>query len=437
MPTLPKKQLKFNRNFKLSHAGGQITSDGGLALVVEFMHQANFDGLIEHHVIFNDQRRYCDYTMVDLVRQIVLMLIAGYDTDSAANWLAHDPVFSLFLNHKVASQATISRFWHQIVAETITSLRAANQALLNWGWDQQRTMSSTTVIDLDSTHSDTFGHQEGTAYNAHYGAKGYHPMVAFNERGDCLKSVLRPGNTYTGKNCAAFLKSVVANYQTKYPLTKLLVRADSGFAMPELYDFCEDHQMRYVVCLKWNPRLGKLVEQQVQQHVATAGGTDFTHEFQYQADKWSIPRRVCVESRWVKNDQDQWHYQHIVVVTNLDQHTTPAQVIATYRQRGQMENYIREAKLGFFFDKTDSATLMQNEARMLISLLAYNVINLMRQLCFPPQVKPWRINTLRRRLFKIGGRLVRGGRQYHLKLSTAHVDQKIFNQILVNIQVLR
>lgn len=44
-------------------------------------------------------------------------------------------------------------------------------------------------LDLDSTHSDTYGNQEEAAYNGHYGTTGYHPLVAFDGlTGDFLKA---------------------------------------------------------------------------------------------------------------------------------------------------------------------------------------------------------------------------------------------------------
>lgn len=36
------------------------------------------------------------------------------------------------------------------------------------------------IIDLDSTHTDTFGRQEQANYNAHYQTYGHHPLVAFD-----------------------------------------------------------------------------------------------------------------------------------------------------------------------------------------------------------------------------------------------------------------
>lgn len=48
-----------------------------------------------------------------------------------------------------------------------------------------------------------------------------------------------------------------------------------------------------------------------------------------------------------------------------------------------MENDIKEIKEGFFFDKTDHITFVQNEGRMVLSGIAYNLFQLMKQLTFP------------------------------------------------------
>ena len=48
-----------------------------------------------------------------------------------------------------------------------------------------------------------------------------------------------------------------------------------------------------------------------------------------------------------------------------------------------MENFIKEAKNGFYFDKTDSSSFLENHARMMVSLLAYNIVNFMKTVCLP------------------------------------------------------
>ena len=104
----------------------------------------------------------------------------------------------------MASQSSISRFYDRVVVETILTLQVFNQALI----DKARLVRNDTnmVIDLDSTHSDTFGHQEQTAYNAHYGTNGYHTLVAFDGiTGDFLKAKLRSVTNIFLKGAKNFL----------------------------------------------------------------------------------------------------------------------------------------------------------------------------------------------------------------------------------------
>jgi hypothetical protein len=39
-------------------------------------------------------------------------------------------------------------------------------------------------LDMDSRESPTYGEQEGSAYNGHFGCTCYHPLFVFNQLGD-------------------------------------------------------------------------------------------------------------------------------------------------------------------------------------------------------------------------------------------------------------
>ncbi len=102
--------------------------------------------------------------------------------------------------------------------------------------DKAHTARNTTemIFDLDSTHSDTFGNQETSGYNAHYQTNGYHPLVAFEGlTGDFLKAELRSCNVYTVNGVADFVRPLFDHYQEIVPVSSILVRADSGFVTPE------------------------------------------------------------------------------------------------------------------------------------------------------------------------------------------------------------
>src|SRR5699024_1826778 len=182
----------------------------------------------------------------------------GYNTDSAANILQHDPVLqTLSTDEPLASQSSISRFYDRVVVETILTLQVLNQDLI----DKARLVRNDTnmILDLDSTPSDTFGHQEQTAYNA---TNDYPLLVAFDGiTGDFLKAKLRSGNQYTSKGVKEILKPLLEHYNQAIPTTDILVRGDSGFATPDVYDLCDLYENQYVIRLKANRNLYRLAEE--------------------------------------------------------------------------------------------------------------------------------------------------------------------------------
>lgn len=436
MVTLQENAVKFNNNLIVSHDGGRLSSDSGLILIDELMDAFQFTQLSKKIVRFNDSRKYWTHTNHKLLKQLVLQIVAGYNTDSAANILQHDPVLqTLSTDEPLASQSSISRFYDRVVVETILTLQVLNQDLI----DKARLVRNDTnmIIDLDSTHSDTFGHQEQTAYNAHYGTNGYHPLVAFDGlTGDFLKAKLRSGNQYTSNGVKEFLEPLLEHYNQTIPTTDILVRGDSGFATPDVYDLCDLYENQYVIRLKANRNLYRLAEEFVfyDNHHPWDEKEVYYHSVSYQAASWFKPRRVCIRST---REVGELLFKHSFIVTNFSENISAKRVFETYNKRGTMENYIKEAKNSFFFDKTDSPEFLENEARMMISLLAYNLVNFLRTLCFEPKSKGLQVDTIRFRLFKVAGKLVSTARQMYLKLSISHVYQREFYAVFRKIQRIR
>lgn len=436
MVTLQENAVKFNNNLIVSHDGGRLSSDSGLILIDELMDAFQFTQLSKKIVRFNDSRKYWTHTNHKLLKQLVLQIVVGYNTDSAANILQHDPVLqTLSTDEPLASQSSISRFYDRVVVETILTLQVLNQDLI----DKARLVRNDTnmIIDLDSTHSDTFGHQEQTAYNAHYGTNGYHPLVAFDGlTGDFLKAKLRSGNQYTSNGVKEFLEPLLEHYNQTIPTTDILVRGDSGFATPDVYDLCDLYENQYVIRLKANRNLYRLAEEFVfyDNHHPWDEKEVYYHSVSYQAASWFKPRRVCIRST---REVGELLFKHSFIVTNLSENISAKRVFETYNKRGTMENYIKEAKNSFFFDKTDSPRFIENEARMMISLLAYNLVNFLRTLCFEPKSKGLQVDTIRFRLFKVAGKLVSTARQVYLKLSISHVYQREFYAVFRKIQRIR
>lgn len=93
----------------------------------------------------------------------------------------------------LASQPTLSRFTHRLTQETSKQFELINQKLLSQFYQVEA--PNHFIFDVDSIHFQTYGHQYGNAFNAHYQAQGFHPLMVFDGMtGDCLKVELRAGN---------------------------------------------------------------------------------------------------------------------------------------------------------------------------------------------------------------------------------------------------
>lgn len=428
MISLHKNQVKFNSNLTISHTGGRLSSDSGLVLVKEVMNTFDFSHVAKQWLHIKDKRVYFTHDNLAILEQLIMQLIAGYSADSSANLLRQDPVFQAVLGKKeLASQSSISRFLDRFTEENMDQLQALNQSLI----DKARLIRNDTelIIDVDSTHSDTFGRQEQTDYNAHYQTYGYHPLVAFDGlTGDFLKAELRSGNQYTSKGVKAFIDPLLHHYKSTLPHTEILVRGDSGFATPEVYESCEATESQYVIRLKSNRRLSQLAE-----HSVLYGDNKKWEDREiqyfslpYQAQSWSKPRRVCIRSI---REAGELLFHHAFIVTNLSDNVSPEVIFSLYGKRGTMENFIKEAKLGFYFDKTDSPRFLENHVRMMISVLAYNLVNFLKTIGFEQVNRGMTIHSIRLTLLKVAGKLVKTGRQVYLKLSSYHVYQTEFYKV--------
>ena len=78
--------------------------------------------------------------------------------------------------------------------ETKSNLSALADLLGQWiDKVHQRRPPKMIVLDMDSSESPTYGEQEGSAYNGHFGCTCYHPLFVFNQLGDVERCALRSG----------------------------------------------------------------------------------------------------------------------------------------------------------------------------------------------------------------------------------------------------
>ncbi len=122
------------------------------------------------------------------------------------------------------------------------------------------------------------------------------------------------------------------------------------------------------------------------------------------------------------------------IVTNL---SLPSRaVVRLYNKRGTAEQWIKEGKQAMQWTRLSCHRLRANEARLQLSLLAYNLGNLWRRLVLPKRIDAWSLTSLRQRLVKTGGRLIKHARYYWLVLAESHLTRRLFGQMLRRIWAL-
>lgn len=439
MKSLANINIKGKTNFDINFSGGDMTSDSGLALPAEFMRELGFVAAAEAQ--FGKEAPLRTYSDAELLIQKILMLLSSYSTDDEADYLAYDPMFKMLLGKKrLASQPTLSRFASRLDDESLIQLENLNKWLLQRAY--KSVSPENMVLDLDTTLLPAYGKQDGNEYVPHYDAQGFQPIAVFDGlTGDLIRTELRKGSMYGGKDVNKFLAPVLEKYNRDYPGTNILVRGDSGFAMPKLYGLVESYDYKFVIRLKHNPRLAAAVQDVADELAAEAAMSDKTYlvrygDFYYQANSWSKARRVVFKIEFHRRaEQELFPDPPMFIVTNLE--ASAMEVIAAYCKRGTMENFFKEAKNEFAFAHMSSHSFVTNANKLQITALAYNIFNLFRRLCLNHKWQSFRAHELRLRLLKIAGRATKHAGRIIFRLCSSCPYQKEFYQTHERILQLR
>jgi len=430
-------RLDFDRRLKLEFHGSKVTSDAGLLPYRELDDAVGLTEIVGD--VLTDTRRGKNgrHGLVGQFRQSVFGRLGGYDDVNDADRLSLDPVMRWIVGgHAVTKQAASSsqmgRFETEVLAteKNLAALADLSGHLIDKIHD--RHPPTKIILDMDSSVSPTHGDQEGTAYNGHFGCTCYHPLFLFNQFGDLERCSLRSGNVHSANDWRGVLEPVVERYRERN--LRRYFRGDAAFASPDIYEFLEAEGFLYAIRLSKNQVLQESIAHLLTRPVGRPPNhvRRYYASFSYQAVSWDRKRRVVAKV--------EWHPGELVprvgfIVTNLSR---PAErVVAFYNQRGNAEQYIKEGKNAIKWTRLSCRKFRDNEVRLQLHALAYNLANFMRTLALPKEVEHWSLTTLREKLVKIGAKVVRHGRYVTFQLAEVAVPRSLFEKILSLIDDLR
>ena len=112
-------------------------------------------------------------------------------------------------------------------------------------------------------------------------------------------------------------------------------------------------------------------------------------------------------------------------------------VVKFYNKRGTAEQWIKEGKYALNWTRLSCHDFVDNQVRLQLFALAYNLGNFLRRLALPQPVKTWSLRTLREKLIKIGAKVVRHSQYVVFQMAEVAVPRNLFGEILDRIGRLR
>jgi len=431
--------FRFQPKLTLDFHGGEITGEAGLILLREFDQRLGLTAGLKG--LFVDQRdaRYVEHPALDLLRQRIYQIAAGYEDGNDATYLRHDPTLRAVASRRgesLASQPTLSRLENAAPWE---SIRRFQQLGLEWlcrYGDSQAKAGEELILDIDSTADPTHGQQQLSFFNAHYDNYIYHPLLIFEgASGLLLASCLRPGDVGGIRQLLPLLRPLLTRLRRQWPQRSIALRADSDFCKPTLLDYAEYAGCRYAIGMARNPKLEARAERlrrRAEKLWRESGQAVRLYlDFFYKANSWSSARRIVAKCEYTALGAN----LRFVVTNRVG---TAEEIFAWYNQRGQAENFIKELKHDVAADRLSCSAYRANAFRLQLHALAYNLLLLFRRrLLSGTQLARATIEQLRVRLFKLGARVRRSCRRLWFHLASGWPGQPLFERVLIRIAAIR
>jgi len=147
--------------------------------------------------------------------------------------------------------------------------------------------------------------------------------------------------------------------------------------------------------------------------------------FSYRAASWDKPRRVVAKVEWHRGEL---FPRAGFIVTNLRRDAE--RVVRFYDGLGVAEQWIKEGKNAVKWTTLFCHDFVNNQVRLQLFELAYNLGNFLCRVALPPGVSHWSLTTLLGKLIKIGAKVVSSARFVTIQMAEVGVPQRLFRAIL-------
>ena len=259
-------------------------------------------------------------------------------------------------------------------------------------------------------------------FHGYYDCYCYLPLYVFCGR-HLLAAKLRPSTIDGSAGAVEEVARIIAQIRARWPRTRILLRADSGFAREALMRWCEMNRVDFVFGLARNARLVEEIAVELanaeEESRRTGQPARRFKDFRYATlNSWSRRRRVIGKAEWTQGEANPRF-----IVTSLKKAETNGRLLyeKVYCARGDMENRIKECQGELFADRTSTATMRANQLRLWLASFAYALICAVRRVGLAhTQFAQATCGTIRLKLLKLAGLVRITARRIKFALASAH-----------------
>jgi hypothetical protein len=394
---------------KLERSWERLTSLGGLVVVEELARAVGLWEEVDRSLEGPKSGR--GYKPREFVQALVWMLHAGgRRLEDLRELRAEQEVLGRLGLEAVPDAGTVGDWLRRQGRAGVEAMQQVSRKLVESCFEQEE-----VVLDVDATEIEAEKQEAAWTYNH---VQGYMPLVGYVD-GVCVGHEFREGNQSPSAGIWEFAQSCEAALP---PGKHIYFRSDSAayqaavinhysrpghsFSITAALDVAVKREIQNLPEAVWQPyrrQEGVATDREIAETVHSMNGTE--QAFRLIVLRWPNPQPNLFEA-------DRYCYH--AVATNREEGAS--QVIWRHNQRGESENWHKELKVGFGMEQMPCGQLEANALYFAIGVLAYNLGQLLKRRVLPPSYGGVTVATLRWKVYRLAGKLVRHARGWVLQV---------------------